>query len=38
MKKVFKAEIDTRLVSIGAVILLFALAIPIAKIMMYAVP
>lgn len=38
MKKLFKAEISIRLVSVGAVLLLFALAVPIARIMMYAVP
>lgn len=38
MKKLFGAEINIRLVSIGAVVLLIALAVPIARIMMYCVP
>lgn len=38
LKKILGAQIDIRLLSIGAFLLLIALAIPIARIMMYCVP
>ncbi len=38
VKKIFGKEIHIKLVSIGAVLLLIALAFPIARIMMYCVP
>ncbi len=38
INKVFGAQINIRLVSIGAVLLLLAMALPIARIMMYCVP